>query len=61
MFDVMQPQNSAFPNAARISASEKPMGALSLIKCEWPTRIALILQGLAMGAVVMVVLTILFA
>ncbi len=36
------------------------MPTLSLIKREWPTRIALMLQALAMGAVIAAVLTILF-
>ncbi len=33
---------------------------LSLVKREWPTRIAVMLQALVMGAVITVILTILF-
>ncbi len=37
------------------------MGNVSLVKREWPTRIAVILQALAMAVVITVILTILFA
>ncbi len=36
------------------------MGNLSLVKREWPTRIAVMLQALGMAAVITVILTVLF-
>jgi hypothetical protein len=41
------------------SPGEKPIATFSLAKGEWPTRIALFVQALAMGAVIAVVLTML--
>ncbi len=36
------------------------MRNLSLVRREWPTRIALIFQALTMGAIITVILTMLF-